>query len=233
MKLSNNELMEKWGFWLALYTFASIFLLSFAFSLYPPIYEPNSRDILFHCALFALILLPCFIGGMYYLFLGAKLHSSLNLSIGLSALLMILVVGMGLYIPGSFFQNNGIKIYVILIFATCFLLIVRRNNEKLERNELITKWKRWLINYSICIPLIELPFVLLPRLQSKDLFVPFPLVLLFPSIIGGLVYLGIALKLRSVKFGSVGLASLILTCENYILLSIFVFALRFHAIMRM
>jgi len=229
MKVNNCELIEKWGFWLALYTFASMFLLNFAFSLYPPIYEPNSRDILLHCALFALILLPCFIGGTYYLFLGAKWRSSLNLSIGLLALLMILVAGMVVYIPSSFFQYNGIKIYVVLILTTCFLLIVRRNNGKPERNELITKWERWLINYSICIPLIELPFVLFPSLQSNNFLAYFPLLLLFPSIIGGFVYLGIALKLRSVKFGSVGLASLTLTCENYILLSIFVFALRFHA----
>jgi len=229
MKVNNCELIEKWGFWLALYTFASIFLEGFLFNLLPPDIANNSTGILLRCVLFALILLPCFMGGVFYLFLGAKFRSPIYLSVGLSSLIMVVFLGTFFYLPTSFFQENSLKFYGVIIFISCCLSVARRHRIKFENNVPIEKWGIRLAVFTMCVPLLALPVIIFSHLlpesfATRNYLMYLFLVLMVPSIVGGLFYLGVGAKFKSFKFASAGLSSLLLSFQNVVML-FFVFSL--------
>jgi len=225
MQVNNCELIEKWGFRLALYTFASIFLEGFLFNLLLPDIANNSMGVLLRCLLFALILLPCFMGGVFYLFLGAKFRSPIYLSVGLSALIMVIFLSTFFYLPTSFFQENSLNFYGVIILISCCLSAARRHRIKLENNVPIEKWGIRLAVFTMCVPLSVLPVItfshLLPEsFATRNYLMYLLLVLMIPSVVGGMFYLGVGAKFKSFKFATAGLSSLLLSFQNFVMLFI-------------
>ena len=134
MELTKNELIEKWGFWLVVYTFAStifIMLLQVALS-----YSRAPIVILVS----SIIQLPCLVGGVMYLYFDAKFRSAISLSVGVLALLTLIFSGLSRHIPVLSFYLNDKKIYVLIVFVSFILLITRLRKNSPEKVNATEKW---------------------------------------------------------------------------------------------
>jgi len=196
MNVNNLELVEKCGFWLALYTFVSI------------IFTCEESAILSN-GIQTAIFIPCFLGGILYLYFGAKFRSAIFLSVGVSALL-----------PGAVFlftYFSVTKIYTLIVFVSFFLLIARRSEMSFGKNSETEKWGIWLAGFAICVSFVACCLYLLVKIFHGNLAKLFlsGFVILIPFLIGGISYLFLGAKQRSFRYASAGLAALLLGCINF------------------
>jgi hypothetical protein len=205
MKVNNCELIEKWGFWLALYTFASI------------IFTFEGSAILSN-EIMAAIFIPCFLGGILYVYFGAKFRSAILLGVGASTLLPGAILLRSTLPSVSFILTyfSIPKIYAAVVFPSLFLLIARRSEMTFGKDSTTEKWGIWLTSFAISVSFVACCLYLLVRIFQGNLAKLFTLglVILIPCLIGGLSYLFLGAKQRSFKYASAGLATLLLGCIN-------------------
>ena len=201
MKLSNNELMEKWGFWLIVYAFLSIFSTAVLLS-YP--YDLTSHLIA------AAILLPCLAGGILFLYFGAKFRSGIDLCAGVAMLLPVTFLGSPTYE----------RRMVGLIFLVSFCLLVARCAKTyFAKDQTIEKWGNRLAGFVMCVPLLTSCLYLFARAAPGRPWEIFPstelMWLAVPCVLGGLFYAFLGAKYRSYKYANMGLATIYLAYFNF------------------
>jgi len=215
MESSNSELIDKWGFWLVMYTLAStIFLMLLSAVLSYP-WTPIAILILLT------IQLPCFLGGVLYLYFGAKFRSAIFLSVGVLALLALMISNIYRHIPILSFYLNDKKIYLLIVFVSFILLIVRLRKRSLGKVNEVEKWGIWLASFAIVAPFLACCVYLSLRLfpgVSIRLFPVVELGFMISCIVGGIIYLFLGAKQRSFKYASLGLAAPLLGYLHLVLL---------------
>jgi hypothetical protein len=203
MKVNNCELIEKWGFWLTVYAFVSVFL-TIPLLTYP--FVLSSR-------LIALgILSPCLVGGIFFLYFGTKFRSGIYLSAGASMLLSLTFLWSSTY-------YQAIEVLLILIVSFC-LLVARCAKTGFLQNLVIEKWGNRLTGFLLCLPLFAFCLYLYARTAPDRPWELFPYTKLMwlavPCALAGLLYLFLGAKHRSYKYANMGLATLYLTYFNLI-----------------
>jgi len=203
MQWSDNKANEKFGFWLVLYSYFSLYLIAFLLS--------QPKQIGLHLVVIPIII-PCLLGGVGFLLVGKKFNSAIYICLGVVILL-----------PLSFVSSERLQYKFAALFTLGLLCLLSSWNNimNIDQKPAVEKHARYLAAFALLAPLITYGIYLFAKSVSVtnpwDLFPSGLDGLAVPIAMGGIIYLFIGAKHRSYKYASMGFASLYIAYVHFVL----------------